>query len=414
MFFLENSTSLANNIIPAVGYSDGCGTVRALIEAEINNRSIMDAMLKSDYEEIKSRRAGYVNEGEGKIKKTLAGAWKKIAEIFKLLCSKVKAVVDAFLAKFRTLHLSDKEYVKKYSKQIKDADSRGAFKNLPVKWMKFSGGIGKLTELSGAVNVDPLKPDTNFDNYANEFYKEDSDECLNTICNKLVNKSDVKYSDFKEYLFGTVFEDTTPSKYNFSEIGASADELLNFLSTFDMSKFKKSIDGVNNSVSRWQRQAEENSNKAASNASDDGGNDANISAGKALTVANKVETVVNAYIGIVKDVLLAGYKQIKAIVVKMATVGSSKKYEFANILAEMAEDEVDEVIASAIDSKDAKELDCMYNKAPYDVLPPGTSNDPDALVYEPDSYTDTPCDTVSGSTEVDYVAKNEAFNFNLV
>ena len=36
MFFTENSTSLASNIPAAVGYSDGCGAVRALIEAEQN------------------------------------------------------------------------------------------------------------------------------------------------------------------------------------------------------------------------------------------------------------------------------------------------------------------------------------------------------------------------------------------
>ena len=413
MFFTENSTSLASNIPAAVGYSDGCGAVRALIEAEQNRHNIVEAMMKMDFQEIQMRKSANFNEAaittlhEG----ALGDIWAKIVAVLKSIVAKLKAIFDSFIAKISSLWAKDKDYVKKYKKVVMYEPSR--YDKMPVKWRKTKSGTNwdYKFELT-ATSLDDL----------DNSWKEDSDDRKKQlIANGWIGgHKDLDPDNIHDGIFDIIFADDSESEYDFSEIGISVSALIAALEGFN--KKIKDFDSQNrkneNQLKKLVKQAEDRQSAAAKEAiaakgQDQAKENENVKASHILTCAQDVQSMLTTTYAAVRDALIIDYKQHKAAFVKMAAAGKTKKYEFANVLAEMAEDEVDEVIASAIDGKDAKELDCMYNKAPYDVLPPGTSNDPDELVYEPDSYTDTPCDTVSGSTGVDYVAKNEAFNFKL-
>ena len=415
MFFTENSTSLASNIPAAVGYSDGCGAVRALIDIEQNRHSFVEAMMKMDYEEIQMRKSGSLNEAaittlhEG----ALRDIWAKIVEMVKKFLAKIKAIFGSFIAKLSSLWMKDKDYVKKYKKDIMYESSR--FNKMPVKWRKVKNG-DQLPDIANQVTAFPKD---SLNEYA-ALYKEDADDRKKQVMNKL-GKGEYDPDNIKEDYMNEMFDDDSLTDYDFEELGINIPKLLNYIETFGTlikkydSNNKKSESNLNGLI----KEAERNQKTASDAAMEDKGS--NDDKNKASDTASHIITVLSDYQQLYlelssaqREAIIICYKQAKAVVVKMASAGRTKKYEFANVLSEMAEDEVDEVISSAIDGKEAKELDCMYNKAPYDVLPPGTSNDPDELVYEPDSYTDTPCDTVSGSTGVDYVAKNEAFNFDML
>ena len=140
MFFTENSTSLASNIPAAVGYSDGCGAVRALIEAEQNRHNIVEAMMKMDFQEIQMRKSANFNEAaittlhEG----ALGDIWAKIVAVLKSIVAKLKAIFDSFIAKISSLWAKDKDYVKKYKKVVMYEPSR--YDKMPVKWRKTKSG----------------------------------------------------------------------------------------------------------------------------------------------------------------------------------------------------------------------------------------------------------------------------------
>ena len=418
MFFTENSTSLASNIPAAVGYSDGCGAVRALIEAEQNRHNIVEAMMKMDFQEIQMRKSGSLNEAaistihEGAI----GDIWAKIVDLFKKLIAKIKAIVGSFIAKLSSLWMKDKDYIKKYKKGIMYSVDR--FNKMPVKWRKVKGN--KQLELPDKADV-LFEADPKGVSGLVALYKEDSDDRKQAIINALVPSMNLDPDSLKSDFFDFIFEDDSLTEYDFGDLNIPVAQLLNYVENFNtqLKKFDSGLHKTETNLNKIVKEAEtqqKNASKAAVDAKgdDDNLNKASENASHVLTVASEFQTILLELLGYIREAHLIIYKQAKAVVVKMAASGKEKKYEFANILSEMAEDEVDEVIASAIDGKEAKELDCMYNKAPYDVLPPGTSNDPDELVYEPDAYTDTPCDTVSGSTGVDYVAKNEAFKFDLL
>lgn len=417
MFFTENSTSLASNIPAAVGYSDGCGAVRALIEAEENRHRIVKAMMEMDFQEIQMRKSGSLNEAaistihEG----ALGDIWAKVVDLFKKLISKIKAIVGSFIAKLSSLWMKDKDYIKKYKKDIMYSVDR--FNKMPVKWRKVKG---KQLELPDKADV-LFEADPKGVSGLVALYKEDSDDRKQAIIDALVPSMNLDPDSLKSDFFDFIFEDDSLTEYDFGDLNIPVAQLLNYVENFNtqLKKFDSGLHKTETNLNKIVKEAEtqqKNASKAAIDAKGDNDNlnKASEDASHVLTVASELQTILLELLGYVREAYLIVYKQAKAVVVKMASAGKTKKYEFANILSEMAEDEVDEVIASAIDGKEAKELDCMYNKAPYDVLPPGTSNDPDELVYQPDSYTDTPCDTVSGSTGVDYVAKNEAFKFDLL
>jgi len=416
MFFTENSTSLASNIPAAVGYSDGCGAVRALIDIEQNRHSFVEAMMKMDYEEIQMRKSGSLNEAaittlhEG----ALRDIWAKIVEMVKKFLAKIKAIFGSFIAKLSSLWMKDKDYVKKYKKDIMYESSR--FNKMPVKWRKFNGSE-QLIEVANTIDEFPKD---SLDNYAS-YYKDDADDRKKECLKAIVGHDKFDPDSLKQDMFDAVFQDDSATDYDFEDLGINIPKLLNYVENFGTSikKFdnnvKKSETNLNNLIKEAERKQKSASDNAMGEKGEDAAkNEANDKASHIITVLSDFQQLYLEAVSTGREIVVIAYKQAKAVVVKMAAAGRTKKYEFANVLAEMAEDEVDEVIASAIDGKEAKELDCMYNKAPYDVLPPGTSNDPDELVYEPDSYTDTPCDTVSGSTGVNYVAKNEAFNFDML
>ena len=123
MIFSGNKTALGATTIPmAEGYDCSYGVGLALVEAARNDLSMFQALVQADYKEmaICKESTGVVQEGEiSALHEAVGGGiFKKIAELFKKLVAKIKAIFHNFMAKINGLTMKDKELVKKYQTEL--------------------------------------------------------------------------------------------------------------------------------------------------------------------------------------------------------------------------------------------------------------------------------------------------------
>lgn len=102
MIFNSNTTALgATNIPMAEGYDCSYGASLALVEAARNDFAMFKALVTADYKEMSicKESTGVVMEGElSALHEAVGGGiFKKIAELFKKLAAKVKAIFHSFM-----------------------------------------------------------------------------------------------------------------------------------------------------------------------------------------------------------------------------------------------------------------------------------------------------------------------------
>ena len=476
MIFNSNTTSLGSTIPMAEGYDGSIGCAKALIESAQNDYAMFRAMLESDAREIQAMKSGYVNEAEVYAIREAAtsGIWNKIKELFKKLIAKIKSIFANFLAKFRGLYMKDKQLVKTYGQQVMRKSNLG---NMSIKWRKtknnadFMETIGKEYE-----KASPDTIVTKLDNFSRNDWSSDTDKRWETITKAMadggyIGKQSDGPSDYRESINDELWEDDSPTEYDFKDIFSSARQMINSFeggskvitkSEKYVSKLTKALDKRLKEYDKFANQAAKDykaknadrpdisttkwslTGKDANDADVDFDNNNNLYK-KANGYDSARDSGANAYSGdektdmkwqarsenasheydmavVFNDAVLIDanvslealkeyYKQLKAVFMKAVTVSDKKLEEssiYAQAVAEAAEDEVEDVITKEL-SKHDNWLSSTSN-APETVLDPGVGGY--ELGYEPDKWTDdyiTP--PTAGSKDSTIVGTSESAYF---
>lgn len=377
MIFSGNKTALSASTIPmAEGYDCSYGASLALVEGARNDLAMFQALVQADYKEmaICKESAGVIQEGEiAALHEAVGGGiFKKIAELFKKLVAKVKAIFHNFMAKINGLVMKDKELVKKYQKEL--ARKRNLDK-LEVKWRKRESGNSTTYEL--------------FD-VAAEFGKAEGWDTDSWERVKHYLKKDVDSVDefVKEVIDGTLKDEDTVT---LGEIGGWR-AVAGFITDY-ASKSKTMQSNINKVTTALEKLVKEY-DKAAGTAADASVKDKdNAEKTAAVDNANKEYDMAQAYqtaklaeMQACTKIATIEYKQNKAAFMKAVAANEKKLEESAILLdaiAEAAEDEVESVITSALSDEEISDL----SAASTDVKDGDVSDDPDKLTYGPDCYT---------------------------
>ena len=383
MIFSGNTTALGASTIPmAEGYDCSYGTSLALVEAARNDLAVFQALVKADYQEmaICKESTGVVQEGEiSALHEAVGGGiFKKIAELFKKLVAKVKAIFHNFMAKINGLTMKDKELVKKYQTEL---GRKRNLDKLEVKWRKLKGGNDSAADIfditgnfKGAEGWDEDSTER-FKFYAKEFYNSDAESA-----------DEVIKEAFEEYLED---EDTVELK----EIGGWR-ALANFLTNYSKTsnEMQKKINKATTALEKLVKEYDKKANEAVKASvtdkeNEDKANDV-TNANKEYDMAQAYQSVLLAGYSATTQILTISYKQNKAAFMK-AVAASEKSLEestYVDAVAEAAEQEVEDVINGALSKEELSD----FTIASKDVKDADVSDDPDKLTYGPDCYTSHP------------------------
>lgn len=402
MIFSGNTTALGASTIPmAEGYDTSCGVGLALVEGARNDLAMFQALVQADYKEmaICKESAEVMQEGEiSALHEAVGGGiFKKIAELFKKLVAKIKSIFHNFMAKINGLVMKDKDLVKKYQNEL--ARKRNLEK-LEVKWRNYSGDFNSM--VNELFNVEADFEDVNIDTD----WKEDSWDRVKHFIKKADSVSNPDSIDnTSEYIkesIDSVLEDEDTVKL--SEIGGWR-ALASFISDYS-SSLKKMESNIRKTTTKLEALVKKY-DKEASTAADESVKDKdNAEKTKAVDTANKKYDMAQAYQTFVLADMQANvqiatilYKQNKAAFMK-AIAANEKKLEesavYLDAIAEAAEDEVDNVINSALSDEEISDL----SAASTNVVDGDVSDDPDKLTYGPNKYTnDASFDDSEGSID---------------
>ena len=475
MIFNSNTTSLGSTIPMAEGYDGSIGCAKALIESAQNDYAMFRAMLESDAREIQAMKSGYVNEAEVyAIREAAAsGIWNKIKELFKKLIAKIKSIFANFLAKFRGLYMKDKQLVKTYGQQVMRKSNLG---NMSIKWRKTKDNANLMEKAKGLENASPDDVVNELDDYAKKNWSSDTDKRWETITKAMndadyIGKQSDSPSDYRESINDELWEDDSPTEYDFKDIFSGARQMINSFEGGSkvitkiekyVSKLTRALDKKLKEYDKFANDAAKDykakdadrpsasttkwnvSGKDASGANVDFDNDTDLYK-KANGYNSARDSGANAYSNdekkdmkwqarsenasheydmavVFNDAVLINanvrlealkeyYKQLKAVFMKAVTVSDKKLEEssiYAQAVAEAAEDEVEDVITKEL-SKHDNWLSSTSN-APETVLDPGVGGY--ELGYEPDKWTDdyiTP--PTAGSKDSTIVGTSESAYF---
>ena len=234
------------------------------------------AMLESDAREIQAMKSGYVNESEiiSLQEATIGGIWNKIKELFKKLIAKIKSIFANFLAKFRSLYMKDKDLVKKYGQQVMRKSNLG---NMSIKWRKTKGG-------NGAKALDFITTSiTDVDDFANKslesvayMWDDDADKRWEQVTEtldksiKLGIKKASSASELRENVDEAIWEDDSPTEYDFKDIFSGAREMINTFESLDkMNKdSNKTVTKLTRALDKKLKDIDKFANQAAKDAKD--------------------------------------------------------------------------------------------------------------------------------------------------
>ena len=376
MIFSGNTTALGATTIPmAEGYDCSYGASLALVEGARNDLAMFQALIQADYKEmhICKESTGVMQEGEiSALHEAVGGGiFKKIAELFKKLVAKVKAIFHNLMAKFNALTMKDKELVKKYQKEL--ARKRNLDK-LEVKFRKTKGDIDN--KLSSMIDFEEFKEA--------EGWVEDSWDRVKVYLDKNVDTVD----EYVKEAIDDCFEDEDTVKLG--EIGGWR-EVASTIS--DSNYFKNINNNINKLTKVLEKLVNEYDKRANEAAKSSIADKDNKDKATAVEVANKAYDMAQAYqtagmarIQAMQKGCTLYYKQCKAAFMK-AVAADEKKLEesavYLDAIAEAAEDEVENVINSALSDEEISDL-CA---ASTNVKDGDVSDDPDELTYGPDCYT---------------------------
>lgn len=371
MIFSGNTTALGASTIPmAEGYDCSYGASLALVESARNDLAMFQALVHADYKEmaICKESTGVMQEGEiSALHEAVGGGiFKKIAELFRKLVAKVKAIFHSFMAKINGLAMKDKDLVKKYQTEL--ARKRNLDK-LEVKWRKRKG-----------------EPTTVKAFAKGEGWASDSWDRVKHFIGKDVDSID----EFIKEDINAVLEDE--DTVTLGSIGGWR-AMANFISEY--AKKSKDMQSNMDKTTRELEKLVKEYDKAASNAAGESVKDKdNAEKASAVETANKEYDMAQAYqtaklaeMQVLTKISTIEYKQNKAAFMKAVAANEKKLEESAILLdaiAEAAEEEVDNVIQSALSDEEISDL----SAASTNVKDGDVSDDPDKLTYGPDKYTD--------------------------
>ena len=379
MIFSGNTTALGASTIPmAEGYDCSYGTSLALVEAARNDLAVFQALVKADYQEmaICKESTGVVQEGEiSALHEAVGGGiFKKIAELFRKLVAKVKAIFHNFMAKINGLVMKDKDLVKKYQSEL---GRKRNLDKLEIKWRKLAkdfstAEVFKIEDFDGAAKWN------------------DGDDTWDRVKKYLAKDVDSVDAYVKEAIDDVLEDEDTVT---LGSIGGWR-TLSNVLSS-NAKALKDMQTSINKETTRLEKLVKEYDKKAndavkASVADKDDTTKANAvtDANKEYDMAQAYQTASLAKLQALQKAYTIYYKQCKAAFMK-AVAANEKKLEesaYLDAVAEAAEQEVEDVITSALSDEELSD----FTVASKDVKDADVSDDPDKLTYGPDCYTDHP------------------------
>lgn len=419
MIFASNTTALGAATIPmAEGYDCAYGASMALVESARNDLNMFKAMISADYKEMGIRQesaAGYVQEAEivALTEAVGAGIFRKIAELFKKLVAKIKAILHTFMSKINSLWMKDKEMVKKYQKELLTKRNIG---KLEVKWREELNKVNPEDFIGKVVSSENMFTDQN--DTINNYYKDDKEDMYEAI-SKAIN-NDLASSDTTEFaknLEEHMLDDEETKTID--DIGLRS--ILTFLSDYskNLSTKTRAFDKLNGRLTKLVN----NCDKAANNAAKEDITNYNANGeDKKAEAKEKTDNARKAYdvAVVLQDLTLVGtrtilnvyktqYKYNKAAFMKAIAANPAKlEATYLDAVAEAAEDEVDAVIDKAMTSEEISQL----SAASTNVMDADVSDDPDKLTYGPNQYTKNQSFTGSdGSIDTDINSKSEAAYF---
>lgn len=413
MIFDNNSTTLGSIDIPVVeGYDCSTGAARALIESARNDYAMFNAMLKVDFREAHIERSGadnYVTEGEitSLTEATASGIWQKIKDLFKSLIAKIKSIFTNFIARISSLFMKDATLVKKYKKQL--SEKYADLGKMEIKYAKSNGKTPLEYDIKTVATLDTLPGEG-----------KDKDKDMDSYFNSVDGVSGVEgKTEFAEKFHGVFFEDTETMKL--SESGTDISSIMSYLEGYN-----KALTALKNDVKKFEavtkklvndadKQAVKTAGKIGEKDSDgkevtaDDATNASATYSKALAYQEATTWVHKCLL----NEIAFDHKQKKAVFMKAVTINPKKLKEsadYAEVMAEAAAQEVEDVINSALS---AEQITKNINIASKNVLDDGVSNDYFANEYDKCSaYSDDPDDGhVDGSVKTCYDSKHESYNF---
>jgi hypothetical protein len=414
MLFNSNTTNLGVSTIPmAEGYDCSYGAALALVESARNDMSMFKAMLEADWNEISiyKESTGVVREGEiTSLQEAVGGGiFKKIADLFRKLAAKIKAIFHTFMSKINGLFMKDKELVKKYSKELL---TKKNINKLEVKWRKVKSSA------HNSVEFDLMADTQDFDENEAEtkWQEEEYDRVKTYLIADLANVTD-SVSEYKKEHIDSILDDE--DTLELQEIGGIR-YVCSFLSDYGskLRKMESNIRKNTNKIEALVKTYDKKANTTAKAAvAADAGEEAKKadkdveSARKQYEMAQAYQTAKLALMDANVEIATIEYKQNKAAFMK-AIAASEKKLEenavYAQAVAEAAEQEVEDVIGTALSSEEISKI-CTASR---NVKDGDVSDCPNTLTYGPDCYTANPSYTPSsGTIDSDINSKSESAYF---
>ena len=272
----DMNIDIPSSIPMAEGYDGSIGCAKALIESAQNDYAMFRAMLESDAREIQAMKSGYVNESEiiSLQEATIGGIWNKIKELFKKLIAKIKSIFANFLAKFRGLYMKDKDLVKTYGQQVMRKSNLG---NMSIKWRRTKGGNGaKALDFitTSIADVDDFA-DKSLESVA-YMWDDDADKRWEKVTEtldksiKLGIKKASSASELRENVDEAIWEDDSPTEYDFKDIFSGAREMINTFESLDkMNKdSNKTVTKLTRALDKKLKDIDKFANQAAKDAKD--------------------------------------------------------------------------------------------------------------------------------------------------
>jgi hypothetical protein len=416
MIFGNNTTTLNAVSIPMAEGYENYGVELSLVESARNDYAMFRAMLEADYKEMSicKESTGVVMEGElAALHEAVGGGiFKKIADFFRKLIGKIKAILGNFMARLRGLFSKDKDLVKRYGK---DLARKAGLDKLEVKWRKLNGkfdgdAIGKLFN-SFKTSYNPDNAEADF-NEVGAKYDPDSWKRVQAFCGV---EADNEGEAIKELVDEWLQEEDT---VELKEIGGwrtlavTMENGMKNISKFQelTNKYEKAIGKL---VKKYDDKAAELS-KTSVNATGEkakAADEAIKEANQTYEMAVAFQTATNIEIKAIIEIFTIVYKQTKAAFMKAVTVNPKKLEEstvYAQAVAEAAETEVEDVITGALSKSEIEDL----SAATTDVKDADVKDDPDALTYAPDCYTDDEAKPeVDGAVDTEINSKEESAFF---
>lgn len=397
MIFNSNTTSLGSSIPMAEGYDCSCGVAQALIESARNDYQMFRAMLDIDARELQIQResSGVMRESQINVltEAALSGIWGKIKELFSKLIAKIKAIAHTFMSKINSLVMSDKQMVKKYEKELY---RKSNLDNMEIK---------NYTEYSDDLenSMKGFKFDTKV---AIKNHKTDADERHNYYT--LDGVSYDSFDDDMDSKFLTRDKETGTLK----EFGLTIRDVCSYLADTEMIRtFNSYVKEQTRNAEDVVKEADRKAKDTAKEYTNDESKKVELEdANKAYDMAVAFQDVVLSTIAYLQNAFKVTRKVYKGIFMK-AIAANDKKLEesvYLDAVAEAAEQEVDDVIDSALSKEELSKI----NNASLNVMDADVSDDADKLTYGPNKYTD---DIVSvrtaGTVDTEINSKEESAFF---